>query len=556
VSARTGRRLGPGTIRFLFDGREYRGREGDTAASALLAAGVRRMGRSIKYRRLRGVLTAGPEEPNALFTVGSAPAVIPNVAAPQLELSEGLVLRSQNRWPSLDYDLASLLRAGGGFFGAGFYYKTFIWPSWHTYESMIRALAGLGEAPGACALGPVAIEHLGCDVLVAGAGAAGLAAALAATRAGARVVVCEREPACGGELEFETATIGDRAAAGWIAAALAELGTRGARLLTGTTVVGASGGEIIAHAEPGGLPGRNTVYKIRPRALVVAMGAVERPIAFVDNDLPGVMLLGAAERYLARYGVRAGTDAVVFASHDRAYPAAARLSAGGVRVRMIVDSRAADAIGASPLRSELARAGTECLAGHAVIAALGGRGVTGARIAPLAAPADARTVACDTILVSGGWSPAVGAGSPRTSAHSSPRRSRTTGSTRAARTAYSSLPRRWPTATRPARAPHAWAACAATPVPPRRAAATVHLDSLRSGARRPRSVTRSASSSTCRTTSRSQTCASPSRRAFATSSTSSATRRSGSVPTRDDSAVSSAPPCLRSCAASRLPASA
>ena len=410
VVTRRGTRVGDRPVRFTFDGREYLGQAGDTAASALLAAGVRAIGRSIKYRRLRGALTAGPEEPNALLTVGTAPAVIPNVVAPQLELTDGLVLRSQNCWPTIQYDLASLLQAGGGIFGAGFYYKTFIWPSWRAYESMIRALAGFGAAPGSCELGPVAIEHLGCDVLVAGGGAAGLAAARAATRAGARVVLCEREPVCGGELEFERGTIDGRPADEWTALVLAELASHGARVLTGTTLVGGSGGELIAHAEPGGLPGRNTVYKIRPRAFVIAMGAVERPIAFVDNDLPGVMLLGAAERYLARYGVKAGADVVLFANHDRVYTAAARLAAGGVRVRAIVDTRPEADVGLARLRGEHALSGTECLVGHAVIAAEGGRSVRGVRVAPLTAPDRTRAVACDAVLVSGGWSPAVHAG--------------------------------------------------------------------------------------------------------------------------------------------------
>lgn len=410
AGTRRGTRLSDQPVRFSFDGRDYLGQVGDSASSALLAAGVRAMGRSIKYRRLRGVLTAGPEEPNALFTVGTAPAVIPNVAAPQLAITDGLVLRSQNRWPTLRYDAASLLQAGGGFFGAGFYYKTFIWPSWHAYEALIRTLAGLGEAPGASTLGPVSIEHLSCDVLIAGAGAAGIAAARAAARAGARVVLCEREPVCGGELEFEGGLIDGHPAADWIAAALAELASLGARLLTSTTLVGGSGGELIAHAEPGGLPGSNTVYKIRPRAFVIAMGAVERPIAFVDNDRPGVMLLGAAERYLARYGVRAGADVVLFANHDRLYSAAARLVAGGIRVRAIVDTRPEAAVGLARLRGEHALSGTECLLGHAVLAAEGGRDVRGARVAPLAAPDRARTIPCDAILVSGGWSPALHAG--------------------------------------------------------------------------------------------------------------------------------------------------
>jgi len=414
VRPRVGTRLQSEPVRFWFDGREYTGQRGDTAASALLAQGVRLLGRSVKYRRPRGLLAAGPEEPNALLTEGTPPTVIPNVPAPQLILRDGLVLRSQNRWPSLRYDLASLLQAGGGFFGAGFYYKTFIWPSWRSYENIIRKLAGLGAAPGAANLMPPSIEHLSCDVLIGGAGPAGLAAALAAARAGARVVICEREPAVGGELEFEGATIDGQGAAHWIGAVKAELAQRGSRLLMDTAIVGGSDGLVIAHREPGGLAGCNTVYRIRPHRFVIAMGAVERPIAFVDNDRPGVMLLGAAERLLARYGVVAGERPLLFGNHDRLYAAAARLGAAGIQVRATVDSRpeaaAASGGAAAAARAELSRAGVECLFGHAVVAAEGGIVLRGARVAPLVSPASIRRFDCDAILVSGGWSPAVHAG--------------------------------------------------------------------------------------------------------------------------------------------------
>jgi heterotetrameric sarcosine oxidase alpha subunit len=411
---RTGTRLAPGVLSFTFDGRRYSAQVGDSAASALLANGVRLMGRSVKYRRVRGLLSAGPEEPNALFSVGTAPEVIPNVTAPQLVLRDGLVLRSQNRWPSLDFDIASVLQAGGGLLGAGFYYKTFIWPSWHSYEAIIRRLAGLGEAPGRCQLPPVAIEHSVCDVLVAGAGAAGLAAALAAARAGARVVLCEREPMCGGELEFESARINGQSAPDWIDSTLAELQALGVRVLTDTTLVAESCGELIAHVEPGGLPGHNTMYHLRPREFIVAMGAVERPIAFCDNDRPGVMLLGAAERYLARYGVQVGAQLVLFANHERVYATAQRLMAGGMQVRAIVDTRRVHELSTDEelarLRESLRGQGVECLAGHAVTAAVGRHGVKAARIELLGGSAPVREIPCDTILVSGGWTPAVHAG--------------------------------------------------------------------------------------------------------------------------------------------------
>ncbi len=377
---RTGTRLAHEPLSFTFDGRRYAGQVGDSAASALLAHRVRHLGRSVKYRRLRGLLTAGPEEPNALLSVGAPPDVIPNVAAPQLLLRDGLVLRSQNRWPSLKFDFASALQAGGGLLGAGFYYKTFIWPSWRIYEGIIRRLAGLGEAPGRCQLPPVAIEHCSCDVLVAGAGAAGLAAALAAARAGARVILCEREPLCGGELEFEAARINDLSARDWVDTTLAELATLGVRVLTNTAVVAESSGELIAHAEPGGLPGHNTVYRIRPRQFIVAMGAVERPMVFCDNDRPGVMMLGAAERYLVRYGVQVGARLVLFANHERVYATARRLRAAGMEVRAIVDTRRVHELSTDEAqvhsREALRSDGVECLTGHAVTAALGRHGVS------------------------------------------------------------------------------------------------------------------------------------------------------------------------------------
>jgi len=400
--ARNGLRLREGRIQFRFDGRLYEGIEGDTAASALLAAGTKLFGRSIKYRRPRGLLSAGPEEPNGLLTIDPGAYCISNLPAPCLALQDNMQIASQNRWPSLRYDLASLIGLGGSLWSAGFYYKTFMWPNWHAYEGIIRRLAGLGAVARDTRLEPPRVEHIDCDVLVTGAGPAGLAAALAAARAGARTVICEREPVPGGELEFEDAMIDGQTSLEWVRTSLDELRSRSVRMLTDTAIVGSSGKLVIAHREPGGLANNATVYRIQSNAFITATGAIEHPIAFENNDLPGVMLLGAAERYLARYGVRVGQNIVLFGCHDRLYMSARRLIRGGIKVVAIVDTRS-ECVTAE--RSALEGGGVRCLTGHAVMKALGGRSLRGVQIAPLDDPAAVQNIKCDSLLVSGDWTP-------------------------------------------------------------------------------------------------------------------------------------------------------
>jgi heterotetrameric sarcosine oxidase alpha subunit len=408
---RRGARLSEQSFEFSFYGRQLSAQQGDTLASALLANGQRLVGRSFKYRRPRGLLTAGVEEPNGLVTVGSGAFRVPNVPSPRLRLAAGMIITSQNRWPSLQFDLASSLQLVKGFLGAGFYYKTFMWPSWRFYEPLIRRLAGLGPAPADCNLAPPEVRNLDCDVLIAGGGPAGLAAALAAVRSSARVVLCERDSTCGGELEFETATIDGESATAWIAAALAEIQRSGGLVLNSTAVVGGTNGLVVAIQQPGGLPGADTLYRIRPRSFIAAMGCVERPLAFIDNDRPGVMLVNAAESYLAAWGVQVGQEAILFGNHDRLYAAAQRLAAGGVRIRAVIDVRSPSSAPTSEeIRRALAGAGIECLMGHAVVRALGGSEVRGVQVASLDARAPLRTIACDALLISGGWSPATHAG--------------------------------------------------------------------------------------------------------------------------------------------------
>jgi len=391
-------------IEFDFDGRRYRGVEGDTLASALLAQGVRLFGRSLKFRRPRGVLCCGPEEPNALVTLDAGTGQVPNIPATLARLAPGLAARSQNRWPSLRFDLTAAFGAGGALYGAGFYYKTFMWPSWRCYEPLIRRLAGLGHAPQKAGAGCGNERHLACDVLVIGAGPAGLAAAASAADAGARVILCEQDRLVGGELQFESARIEGLAASQWLERVCARLRAARARMLCGTTVIGMYEERVLALTQPEGRPAPgDELLLISPRARIIACGAIERPIAFADNDRPGVMLLGAIERYASRYAVRAGNQAVIFGTHDRLYAAALRLREQGIRVGAIVDPRPRPALAAL---DELERRGTRILSGHVLERALGGTRVSGARIGAVGSGA-ALELPCDLIAVSGGWTPAI-----------------------------------------------------------------------------------------------------------------------------------------------------
>ena len=405
-------------LRFVYDGARYEGYFGDTVASALLANGVHLVARSFKYHRPRGIHTAGVEEPNALLQIGEGVRSEPNVRATVLELYDGLVAASQNCWPSLRFDVGAVNDAASRLMPAGFYYKTFMWPptpkAWMRYEHMIRRAAGMGRA--ARAPDPDHYEHqyAHCDVLVIGAGPAGLAAARAAAHAGARVILCDENPAFGGSLIGVDAIVDDDTASAWIAATMTALATRAdIALLPRTTAFGCYDGNLVGLVERVGdasaksaesMP-RERLWKVRAGAVVLAAGAHERGIAYANNDLPGTLLAGAACRYIERYAVRPGSRAVVFTNNDSAYGAALALTRAGVEVASIIDARP-DAALHGELPRKARDAGLRIVAGAAIAGAYGRLHVRAVDVAPLSG-GTARRVECDLVCVSGGRNPAV-----------------------------------------------------------------------------------------------------------------------------------------------------
>ena len=393
-------------LNFKFDGKSYTGYQGDTLASALLANGVRLMGRSFKYHRPRGVLSAGSEEPNALVQLRSGARQEPNTRATTTELFDGLVAKSQNRLGSLRFDAMAINDRFSNFLTAGFYYKTFMWPKafWEkVYEPIIRKAAGLGslsllDDPDVYDKG-----FLHCDLLVIGAGPAGLMAALAAGRSGANVILADEDFTFGGRLNSETFGIGDDAGAVWAAGAVAELASLpNVRLMVRTTVIGAFDHGIYGAVErvsdhvavPDAGKPRQIFWRIYTQRTVLAAGAIERPIAFENNDRPGIMLGSAIRTYANRYGVAADKRVAIFTNNDDGHRTAADLHAKGVKIAAVVDVRA-DA----PRSMDF-----EVLHGQ-VVDTKGRLGLTFADVK--LADGTIRTLDIGALGMSGGWNPNV-----------------------------------------------------------------------------------------------------------------------------------------------------
>jgi len=413
-------------VEFTFDGRRYEGFEGDTIASALLASGVHLMGRSFKYHRPRGVVCAGSEEPNALLgtrRLGHRDRFEPNTRATVQEIHANLVAESQNRWPSLAFDVGAINDGLYMLFSAGFYYKTFMWPRsfWEkVYEPLIRRAAGLGRAPDREDPDAYASRYLHCDVLIVGTGPAGLAAALGAASSGADVVVVDEHAEPGGTLLSEPAAeIDGRTAWSWLDGALAELDALpNVRLMNRTTAIGYYHRNMVALCQkltdhladlPDDVP-RERMWRVRADQVILAQGAIERPLVFDGNDRPGVMLAGAAMTYLNRFGVKVGERVVVVTSHDSAWRCAFDLADAGSTVVAIVDTRADVA---PALRDAAASRDIEVLAGHTVTGTRGRLRVSAVRVIACDGPdtvsrtGSERTLHCDALLMCGGWTPSL-----------------------------------------------------------------------------------------------------------------------------------------------------
>ncbi|PCJ76411.1 MAG: sarcosine oxidase subunit alpha [Rhodobacteraceae bacterium] len=403
------------SVSFTFNGKQFKGHKGDTLASALLANGQTLVGRSFKYHRPRGIMASGVEEPNALVNMGEGSRFEPNQRTTTTEVFEGLTAKSQNHWPSLEFDIGAINNKVPRLLPAGFYYKTFMKPQWawkHLFEPIIRHSAGLGNAPKVADADRYEYFYAYVDVLIVGGGMAGLAAAREAGKSGAKVLLMEQTATLGGRLAVDGAVIDGETSADWIAQIIAELEAM-ENVTIRTRMMGsgvfdhgyAMGYERITDHAPNDIAPRHRLWRIRAKRIVTATGALERPLSFAGNDIPGVMLASAVRDYASLFGVSAGDRTVVVTNNDDAYRTAIAMKNAGLEVPVILDARP-DANGTLPTAARAL--GIRVETGKGIARVTGYKSVTGVEICSQAGEGTPlETIPCDVVAMSGGWSPVV-----------------------------------------------------------------------------------------------------------------------------------------------------
>ncbi len=403
------------SIEFRFDGKRLKGFAGDSLAAALLANGVRIVSRSFKFRRPRGIFAAGIEEPNALLQLHTGARAIPSARATMVPLEPGLEVFSQSGWPSPSFDVLRVLDLAAPVFAAGFYNKTFIWPNWHVYEPMIRRMAGLGRTPIERDPDRYDVRNAHCDVLVIGAGVAGVGAAAAAAQAGARVILVDQESDLGGQCRWDGSEVNAVRADQWLATMLAQLRRApDVQVMPRTTAVGYYDHDVVTLLEVtdpcnrSASAARERFWIVRARRIVLATGAIEQPLIFCNNDRPGVMLAGAARRYLRCQAIAPGRRVVIATNNDSAYALARDLRNARIAVVAVADSRSSPP---AALVDEMSSMSVPVRT-TAIPVDAGGFGtlssVSLGRLVDDGASVDSvARLACDALLVSGGWSPSL-----------------------------------------------------------------------------------------------------------------------------------------------------
>ncbi len=405
-------------INFTFDGKSYQGLKGDTLASALMANGVKIVGRSFKYHRPRGLISAGVEEANGIVQLGLPPFEEPNVKMTTVAIYEGLHAKSVNCWPNAKFDILSALGIAKPFFVSGFYYKVFKWPSWKFWSPLVRRMAGLGTLPKAHDPDVYDTKYIHTDILIVGAGPSGLKSALEYSKEGLKVLIVEQDRKLGGSLLFEQERIGGVSSLEWVTQCKDKLqGLNNVRIFTRATAVGYYDDNLVTVSQRltdhqgldknEHLP-REYFWHIRAGKVVLATGAIERPLVFSNNDRPGVMLASAVRHYINRYNVSPGKQLVVATNNDDAYRTAIAAHNVGIKVNAVIDARNETA---SNLIDQVCELGIKILFSSVIVDVVGKSSVKEVQVLDISDRNEAKrnilTVKCDFLAISSGWSPVV-----------------------------------------------------------------------------------------------------------------------------------------------------